>query len=130
MADFRELRLLIADSQLHFRVLYRSFSIQMGARDVYEASSGTAALELTDTVQPSIILIEWDLPHLGACEFTALLRRERPCASTSIIVLCRHPTAARVQEARSAGCTDFLATPVSFGFFRQRIIRAGICLAA
>ncbi len=64
-----------------------------------EAADGATALRLTRTLRPSIVLLDMELPGMGALEVTQVIMREVP---TPIVVLAAGSGAAQVEEGLQA----------------------------
>jgi two-component system, chemotaxis family, chemotaxis protein CheY len=47
------------------RRLTRSMLVNLGAKSTAEAADGLAALEVTCTRDPEVMLVDWDMPVLG-----------------------------------------------------------------
>jgi DNA-binding NarL/FixJ family response regulator len=55
---------------------------------VAEADDGVAAVQLAESHQPDLVVMEADLPHLGGIEATAPIRSRSP--GSTIVVLTGH----------------------------------------
>ena len=51
---------------------------ELGADAVYLAENGVCALELAEKVQPSIVITDIKMPHMGGMEFAQLIREQFP----------------------------------------------------
>src|SRR5688572_26945713 len=65
---------LIADSNAYTRRLTRHMLLNCGVKSIYEVADGISALESIRTVNPDVLIIDWDLPGLDGSEVTRIVR--------------------------------------------------------
>ena len=73
---------------------------------VGEAENGQSAIELADTLQPDVVLMDVDMPIVDGIAATRSIKQANP--ATRIIVLSIHNDEAVRAQARSAGADDFV----------------------
>jgi len=78
---------------------------------VGEASSGAEALERTEQLQPSVVLMDIKMPNMDGLETTRLLKNQHP--ATSVIILTNHDEEAMVVEAVRVGAGGYLLKDAS-----------------
>ena len=59
------LGILVVDESQYMRKLTRMMLMNIGAKTIYEAADGVAALDIIRTANPDVALIDWDLPVLS-----------------------------------------------------------------
>ncbi|MFN8456155.1 MAG: response regulator [Anaerolineae bacterium] len=77
---------------------------------VFEASSGTEAVELARQTKPDIILMDIKMPGLDGLQASAIIRAELP--TTRIIILTAYDEFPYVQRAIKLGVVDYLLKPI------------------
>ena len=97
------------------RKVMRNLLMNIGVREVYEASDGIAGLDVIRTLAPDVVILDWDLPLLNGAEFVRIVRSPGvfPMADIPIIVLTSHGERWRVVEAARLGVNEYLRKPVS-----------------
>lgn len=122
--DFSRLRFLVTDDNAHMRHILRTLLHGFGAREVYEAEDGAAALEAFTQYVPDIILVDWVMPIFDGLELTQMIRQPGSNGNpyVPIIMLSGHSEKARIVTARDAGVTEFLAKPISAKALYERIL--------
>lgn len=96
------------------RQILRMMLSGFGVRTVYEAEDGAAALEIAQSRDPDLILLDWLMPILDGAELTRMLRRgQSPGCFVPIIAITSHTEKRRVLAARDSGVTEILCKPVS-----------------
>ncbi len=104
--------LLIEDVQLTADVTLRQL-IRFGFPRVDHAESGEDALMLMQQHTYDIVLLDWNLPGMSGLELLFLMRASRRYAHTPVLMVSGRTARTDVQQALSAGATDFLAKPAS-----------------
>jgi PAS domain S-box-containing protein len=75
------------------------------------AMEGRIALELAREHQPSLILLDLNLPDVSGEEVLRRLRAEPRTSATPVVVLSADATPGQVQRLRANGATDYLTKP-------------------
>jgi CheY-like chemotaxis protein len=121
--------ILVADSNAYTRKLTRMMLINSGARSIYEAGDGVAALDGIRTVSPDVMIINWDMPVLDGPEVMRIVRSPGifPKPNLPIIMLTDLGLRSRVTSAIRLGVHEFLVKPVSPKALQERLL--GILLA-
>lgn len=90
MTMARRLRVLLADGQPRVLSALRLLLNQVpGFQTVGEASEAASLLDQVRTVQPDLVLLDWELPGLPALNTLSVLRANRP--NLKVIALSRQP---------------------------------------
>ena len=115
---------LIADSNAYTRRLTRMMLVNLGAKAIYEAADGVAALEAIRTISPDVMILEWDLPVLDGREVMRIVRSPGvfPKPNLPIIMLTDCGKRSRVHTALRLGVHEFLVKPISPKTLQQRLI--------
>jgi CheY-like chemotaxis protein len=93
---------------------------------VEEAVSAEEALEhLRSHAPPDLILMDVQLPGMDGVALTRQLKADPATAGIPIIVLSAHALPHDIQEARQAGCVDYITKPITDDpfTFLERIAR-------
>lgn len=115
---------LIADSNAYTRKVTRMMLTNLGAKALYEATDGIAALDAIRTVNPDVMILEWDMPILNGREVMRIVRSPGafPKPNLPIIMLTDYGMRSRVTAAIRLGVNEFLVKPVSPVILQQRLI--------
>jgi len=60
----QNLTVLIVDNNGYMRRMTRTMLLSIGIRSVVEAADGMTALDQIRTVNPDVLLLDWDIPIL------------------------------------------------------------------
>ena len=87
---------------------------QLGC-DLEIAKDGNGALELANSNQYDLILIDIGLPDIDGIEVTSLIRNNKECLNnqTPIVALTAHGEKKYQIRANNAGVNDFLIKPLT-----------------
>jgi CheY-like chemotaxis protein len=94
--------------------------------EVEEAESAEAALQHLRTHRPpDLILMDIQLPGMDGLALTRRLKADRNTASIPVVVLSAHALPRDMQQAREAGCVDYITKPITDDpfTFLERIAR-------
>ena len=118
------LTILVADSNAYTRKLTRSMLINLGAKSIYEASDGVAALDSIRTINPDVMIMNWDMPGLDGPEVMRVVRSPEvfPRANLPVIMLTDRGSRSVVRDAVRLGVHELLVTPISPKSLQQRLL--------
>ncbi|MFC6855513.1 response regulator [Marivibrio halodurans] len=113
--DLRRLSVLVVDDNHHMRFLIRGILQSFGIRDVHECTDGHDAFGALKVNPVDIVILDWVMQPVDGLEFTRRLRTdtESPDPFLPIIMLTAHTEKHRIEAARDAGISEFLAKPVT-----------------
>jgi CheY-like chemotaxis protein len=114
-AAFENLRVLIVEDNQHMRLLLHSLLNSVGIRDVVEANGGGSALKLMREKKCDLVLSDLAMKPMDGLEFSRIVRtsEKSPDPFVPIIMITGHTERHRVEAARDAGVTEFLAKPIT-----------------
>jgi CheY-like chemotaxis protein len=112
---FEGLKALIVEDNMHMRALLRALLNSIGITEITEAVNGQAAIELLHTHSPDLVLTDLAMAPVDGLEFTRHIRNHEhsPNPFVPIIMVSGYTERHRVEAARDAGVTEFLAKPVN-----------------
>jgi CheY-like chemotaxis protein len=115
---------LVADSNAYMRKLTRMMLVNIGAKAIYEAADGIAALDAIRTINPDVMILEWDMPVLDGREVMRIVRSPGafPKPNLPIIMVTDTGRRSRVTTAIRLGVHEFLVKPISPKTLQQRLL--------
>lgn len=119
-----ELTILVADGNQHMRKTTRMMLTNIGAKSIYEIDDGLAAIEAIRTLDPDVMILDWNIPVLGAAEMMRIIRSPGafPKPSLPIIMVTDRGTRSCVQESVRLGAHELLLKPMSPKALQQRLV--------
>jgi CheY-like chemotaxis protein len=114
--------LLVEDNPMN-RKLFRD--ILEFRFNVVEAGSAEAALKKLQTVYPDLILMDIQLPGMDGLSLIRHLKANQATADIPLVALSAHVMAHDIEQARQAGCVDYITKPITDDpfVFLERIAR-------
>lgn len=114
------LRILAADDSPAVTTLLRGFLVREG-HEVIVASDGRAAVELFETLQPDIVLMDVVMPTMDGIEATRRLRDAAGGRWVPVIMLSALDSEDDVVRALEAGGDDYLVKPINLSILKAKI---------
>ena len=115
-------RILVVDDDATSRkMLVRTLS--SAGYDCYESDNGAETLKLVHSEQPSLLLLDFDMPGLDGAEVLKRMRADRDSAVAQIpaIMLTGHGGEESEVLCLEAGADDFVTKPINTAVLRARI---------
>jgi CheY-like chemotaxis protein len=115
--------LLVEDHPMNRKLFRDILAMQF---EVEEADSAEAAQTLLETVRPDLILMDMQLPGMDGLSLIRLLKADPLWAEIPIIAISAHAMKRNIDDARAAGCVDYITKPITEDpfMFLERIARA------
>lgn len=104
--------LLVEDNEMNRDMLSRR--LQRKGHEVIIAVDGVEGVELAQSQQPDLILMDMSLPILDGWQATQQLRASPQTNDIPIIALTAHAMAGDREKCLLAGCDDYETKPVEF----------------
>lgn len=112
---FEVLRVLVVEDNHHMSSLIRTLLNSIGIREVHEAGNGAAALDVLREKRCDLILSDLAMKPMDGIEFTREVRMSPRSINPfiPIVLITGYTERCRVEAARDAGVTEFLAKPIT-----------------
>ena len=104
--------LLVEDNELNRNMMVRR--LNRAGLEVITAGNGQQALDIMHAEQPSIVLMDMNLPVLDGWAASRRAKEDESIRDIPIIALTAHATEAHRVHAMEAGCDDYATKPVDF----------------
>jgi two-component system cell cycle response regulator DivK len=111
--------LYIEDNEDNIFMFTRSLSKR--GYQVIIARDGEAGVSMAQSEQPSLILMDLDLPVVNGWEATRLLKASPETSHIPVIAVSAHAMGDDQRRALDAGCDDFFSKPVDMKVLCARI---------
>jgi CheY-like chemotaxis protein len=114
-SGLESLKALVVEDNTHMRALLRALLNALGIKDIIEAANGQAGLNLLRERKIDLVLTDLAMAPMDGLELTRHLRNDEnsPNLFIPIIMITGHTEKYRVEAARDAGVTEFLAKPIT-----------------
>jgi CheY-like chemotaxis protein len=120
------LKILVVDDNHYMRILLAEILRAIGVVHIYEANDGAEGLQMMRDYPIDVVLTDLSMQPLDGIDFVRILRNspDSPNQLAPVIMVTGHSTFARVNEARDAGVSEFLAKPLTARGVIERLHQA------
>jgi AmiR/NasT family two-component response regulator len=108
MSNQQDVRVLIAEDDYLNCEMIRGLLEEIWYTVVGEAADGLEAVEMTQSLQPDVVLMDIKMPDIDGLEATRLIFERCP---TPVVVLTAYETPELVEEASAVGVGAYLVKP-------------------
>jgi two-component system chemotaxis response regulator CheY len=118
------IRVLLAADNQYLRKLIRNLLVNVGIKKIDEVSDGLAGFEAIKSLDPDIVIIDWELPLLSGAELVRIIRTPGMLARRAVPVIMFGASAERwrIAEAKRLGINAYLTMPISAKTLLDRIV--------
>ena len=110
--------LLVEDNEMNWDMLSRR--LRRKGYEVVVATDGKQGIEMSESEQPDLILMDMSLPVLDGWEATRQIRAIKN-QSVPIIALTSHAMKGDREKALEVGCDDYDVKPIDFQRLLEKI---------
>ena len=110
--------LLVEDNEMNWDMLSRR--LRRKGYEVVVATDGKQGIEMSESEQPDLILMDMSLPVLDGWEATRQIRASKN-QSVPIIALTSHAMKGDREKALEVGCDDYDVKPIDFPRLLEKI---------
>lgn len=106
--ELERLRVLIAEDDFLVSEMVRGIVEDIGHVIAGMAIDGRQVVEMTQTLQPDVILMDVEMPEMNGLEATRYIQQNCP---TPVVILTAYETTKLVKDASEAGVGAYLVKP-------------------
>ncbi len=123
--DFSLISVLVCDDSFYIRSLVRSFLEGFGVRNVHDAGDTEEGFAKFVEFEPDLVITDWQMGDSSGLDLVYLIRwsEKSPNQFCPIIMLTGFTERERVEEARDAGVSGYLAKPLSAEQLYKRLCK-------
>ncbi len=108
--------LYVEDDEVNFRLVERILEYRPGVR-VIHSTDGRNGLEMAETCQPKMILLDLHLPDMHGSELLRQLQQNPATANIPVVVLSADATPSQIERLLTAGARNYLTKPIAINPF-------------
>jgi len=116
--------LIVDDSSVMRKIVERALR-QAGLEDslvVYEASSGSEALDVLKNSKVDLILSDINMPVMDGLEFLRQLKAQNLAPSVPILMITTESSEEHVKQAIQAGAVGYIRKPFTAEQVKERVL--------
>lgn len=111
--------LIIEDNEQNLYLL--SFILEKHGYEVFAAMDGFEGIALADSVRPTLILLDIQLPEMDGYDVARKLRTNPSLAAVPIVAVTSYAMAGDREKALVAGCSGYIEKPINPDTFMQQV---------
>jgi two-component system, chemotaxis family, chemotaxis protein CheY len=118
------IRVLIAEDNQYLRKLIRNLLVNVGIKRIDEVVDGLAGFEAIKTLDPDVVILDWDLPLLNGAELVRIVRTPGMLVKPAVPIIMFGASAERwrIAEAKRVGVNAYVTMPISAKALLDRIV--------
>jgi two-component system chemotaxis response regulator CheY len=116
--------ILIVDDSDVVRGVVRKLLMQLGFRNLDDASDGKAALQKISTAHYGLVISDWNMEPMNGQVLLERVRAKKEHAHLPFIMMTANPTIEKIVDARHAGVTCFIGKPFRAEELHAKILQA------
>jgi two-component system chemotaxis response regulator CheY len=118
------IRVLVAEDNQYVRKLIRNLLVNVGIKKIDEVVDGLAGFEAIKSLEPDVVILDWELPLLTGAELVRIVRSPGMLARPSLPIIMFGASAerSRIAEAKRLGVNVYLTMPISAKTLLDRIV--------
>jgi len=118
------IRVLIAEDNQYLRKLIRNLLVNVGIKRIDEVVDGLAGFEAIKTLDPDVVILDWDLPLLNGAELVRIVRTPGMLTKPGVPIIMFGASAERwrIAEAKRVGVNAYVTMPISAKALLDRIV--------
>ncbi len=119
-----EIRALIVDDSSVMRKIVERALRQAGLTTmlVFEAGSGTEAIEVLKTMQVDLILSDINMPLMDGLEFVRQIRAQNLAPGVPVVMITTESSEEHVKQAIEAGARGYIRKPFTAEQVKERVL--------
>jgi two-component system chemotaxis response regulator CheY len=118
--------LVVDDSRIMRNIVKNTFTQMKIPCQFLEAENGKVALQMLQTQQINLILLDWNMPELSGIDFLKQVRAMDQYKALPIIMVTSESAKYNVIEALKNGATDYIVKPVNEKIFTEKLSKITI----
>ncbi len=120
MTDVSLWKVILVDDEPDSLNLLHDILTFNGAQ-VYRAASGQQCLSLLETVVPTLMVLDLQMPKPDGWDLLKIIREAPATAAVPVVAVTAYYSNAVAEQARQAGFNAFFPKPIKVGVFLDRL---------
>ena len=120
---------LIVDDSKVMRTILRRLLVEAGFKAISEAANGVDALAaLQQLTDPSLVLVDWNMPEMNGLDFVKAVRQEARFNGIRLLMVTTETELHQVSKALEAGANEYLMKPFTPDALHSKLVMMGFSM--
>jgi two-component system, cell cycle response regulator DivK len=119
MADERKIVVCIEDNATNMLLVSRIVEVE--GHKLLQAEDGHKAIELLNSCNPDIILLDINIPGISGLDLARMIRQSERLSSVPVIATTANVLVGDKERCIEAGCDDYLPKPLDIRKLREML---------
>ena len=111
--------LVVEDNETNLYMLVRR--LESRGFEIVTAINGQQGIEMAQSAEPDIVLMDMSLPLVDGWEATRILKASSRTRHIPVVALTAHALAGDREKAFAAGCDEYATKPIDFPGLLEKI---------
>ncbi|MBF0487045.1 MAG: response regulator [Nitrospirae bacterium] len=111
--------LIVEDNPLNMKLV--SEVLRRSGYTVFEADNATDGIRIAEEAQPTVILMDIQLPGIDGLTATTILKQDNSTRHIKVVALTAFAMQGDEQRMREAGCDGYVSKPIRYKEFLETI---------
>ncbi len=116
--------ILVVDDQSVIRTLMKNQLRAMGYTHICEAADGRMAFEIMKSRVISLVISDWNMPHMNGYELLKAVRRDADLTGTPFIMISGDANPQEINKAIQLKVNQFILKPFTLKILEEKINQA------
>ncbi|NOT00829.1 MAG: response regulator [Phycisphaerales bacterium] len=113
------MKIMLVDDSRTIRNIQKNILGQLGHTEIVEAADGVEAMKTLESVEPDLMLLDWNMPNMDGLTLLKTLREKG--RKFPIIMCTTEAEKSRVIAAIQAGASNYVVKPFSTETLAEKI---------
>ena len=115
------IEILVVDDQPMIRTLMKNQLRAMGFNSICEAPDGRLALEIMKSQDISLVISDWNMPHMNGYELLQAVRKDADLTGTPFILVSGDANPQDINKAVALKVNQFILKPFTLQILEEKI---------
>ncbi|QJR35958.1 response regulator [Gemmatimonas groenlandica] len=117
---------LIIDDSRAIRTLIGRMVTSFGLEPRYAANGLEALGMLGASEQPTVVLVDWNMPVMNGIDFVRAMRANTANADVRVVMVTSETDPAQMQEALACGANEWVMKPFNGDMLRDKLLQLNV----
>lgn len=119
----KNLRILIVDDFSTMRRIVKNLLRELGFENFTEADDGSTAMELLESTEFDLVVLDWNMPGVTGIEVLKWIRAHERLSALPVLMVTAESKREQIVEAAQAGVNGYIVKPFNAATLSSKLER-------